>query len=265
MDTEKVKDTIRKLLNLAANEGAAEGEIANAMKFAAKLMQQHQLREEDLQGTTVDALIDDLDKKECSSKDVIVTGRRQSIWEGSVALFVCKLVGGVKCYWSGMAVVRDANGIVQTTRRGDLRERSQIRFYGITEDVLLAADLYYECLMVISSMAKLKWGGVQRGPGRSYCEGFAQALWEKLQTAQAQITQENRGSTGTALVVVQNRDAIVKRKTEIADRYIEQRGVKIRKAKSQTRNVHYDGEAFMDGREDGTKHKVSADRKKKLQ
>ena len=38
MDINKVKDTIRKLLNTAGNEAASEGEIENAVKSARNLM-----------------------------------------------------------------------------------------------------------------------------------------------------------------------------------------------------------------------------------
>ena len=46
-NVERVKDTIRKLLNLAANDAATEGEVNNAIRFARKLMLEHQLSDDD--------------------------------------------------------------------------------------------------------------------------------------------------------------------------------------------------------------------------
>lgn len=47
-DIGKIKERIRKLLNLAADDGAAEGEIDNALRAARRLMLQHQIGEDDV-------------------------------------------------------------------------------------------------------------------------------------------------------------------------------------------------------------------------
>jgi len=48
MDTTRIKEKIRKLLNLAEDDGAMEGEINNALNFARRLMLQHNISEEDI-------------------------------------------------------------------------------------------------------------------------------------------------------------------------------------------------------------------------
>jgi len=55
MALDNVKDTIRKLLNLAENDGAADGEIDNALRFARRLMHQHHLSEEDIDRSDPDS------------------------------------------------------------------------------------------------------------------------------------------------------------------------------------------------------------------
>lgn len=258
MDINKAKDTIRKLLNLANDSGASQGEIDNAMRFAAKLLEQHQLSEEDL--GAVDEKLMDLERKACTRAGATTGGSKVTEFEYNLAHFVCKLVGGVK-YHTGKSVPWRENGVVKLLRNGDVWTRGQFIFYGIEEDVQIATELFAECLLTICTMAKLKWGGVYRGPGRSYCEGFVTSLLMQLDIDQQ---KQLKASTGTAFMVIESRKEIVAKKLEIAKAFLATTGVRLRKNTYSGGGKGFDSDAYQEGRSDGERYNPSAERRKKL-
>lgn len=262
MDTEKVKATIRQLLNLANNEGAAKGEIENAMRFAARLMEQHQLKDEDL--TEVDDVLLDLEKAERSRERSYYDGN-VAAWEGAAAMFAAKFVGGVGVYLdSNYQVVKKAGGIVEIDPK-TMKPRvcRSVVFYGITQDAELARVLYEEIRVTIAAMARLKFGGVYRGPGRSYCEGFVNGLFSQLrddEQRQALIAQQ---SGGRELMVLQSRIAVVDKKMELAKQFLNKDcGVKTQK-RSSGGGQHHHG-AYSEGRSDGAKHNTAVSQRRRI-
>ena len=104
-------------------------------------------------------------------------------------------------------------------------------------------------------MAKLKWGGALRGPGREYAEGFVEGLHNKL--AQSRIT--NNPET-TAIIV--RGDEIARQKRLKASHWLRsEKGLLLGRNKRSFHGQHND-EARRDGRNDGANMKVSAARKK---
>jgi hypothetical protein len=265
MDIEKVKDTIRKLLNLANNEGAAEGEIANAMRFAARLMEQHQLSEEDV--SKVDEKLLDLEHAEMAQQSFFAHGEAESIqqWVSSAANFACSFVGGVKWYYQSAVPVRDENGILKLKRTGSPIRRTKMTFYGIAEDVEIAHQVYDELCMTIMAVARLRFGVVYRGSGRSYCEGFMAGLWNKWYNDQDQqrklAHQPTSGST--ALMVIDARKEIVARKEQLAKDWLSTK-VKLGKGRSSRSQRDVDYDAYGTGKSDGSKYSASGSRRKKL-
>jgi hypothetical protein len=264
MNIERAKATIRQLLNLAGDGAAAQGEIDNAMRFAAKLMEQHQLRDEDL--SEADDVIINLERAEMGSASQATGTTTLATWEGQAAMFVCQLVGGVKCYREHASVVRNAAGIVQMDAKGNPLVRPKITFYGVAEDVEIARQVYGELLVTIAAMARLKWGGVYRGDGREYCDGFVSGLMSQLKNDRAEAKQLASTSGGTALVAIETRGAIVERKEAMADDWIKKTfGVKLGAGRrGGGGRTHYNGNARADGRNDGAKHSPNTDRHKKL-
>lgn len=258
MDIDNVKATIRKLLNLANDESAAKGEVENAMRFAARLMEQHQLGDDDL--TEVDDILLDLERKEFAKEYAYTGSAKKSRWETDVADFACRLVGGVKNYLSAPYMVRE-NGIVVLGHNGSPLIRSQICFYGIAGDVEIARTVFAESIITIAAMARLKWGGVYRGPGRSYCEGFADALLNQLHDDKERLQQM---STGTALVAVENRNAIVKRKEELATDWLKSNGVKLSSYRGLGNGSH-NNDAYDEGISDGARHRPNTALLRKLE
>lgn len=250
MDMERAKETVRKLMNLAKNDGALDGEIANAMAFAKKIMDEHHITLTDIED--VDETLEDLKRKAFSEGIVTTSFTRQARWEYTLAHFVCKLVGGVQ-YWFYSDVTRDK-----------IAGKGCLHFYGVEEDVQLAQELFNECRLIIATAATLRYKTFSGGAGRNYCEGFAYGLYSQLEKANKQELLEK--STGTALMVLNTRKEIVKRKEELGTNYLaEVKGIKKLKTRKGTANPNQDARAWRQGHEDGKSHQATVDRKKKLQ
>ena len=276
MDIDKVKSNIRAMLNLANDPAAAKGEIDNAMRFVTKLMDQHQLSDEDL--SEVDDKLLELERKEMGKQSAYFNGCKLSEWESSAARLCCDLVGGVKYYVTHKQVYR-VNGIVQLhpismfkgqQRGGNPITKPTVVFYGIAEDVEIARQIFAELTMTIASMAKLKWGGVFRKDGREYCEGFVSGMWDKLwkerkeqdNTAKLSNTATTKS---TALVAIESRGLIVQKKTELAQSYLEGTlGIKLSKGGGFSGIKQRNSDAREEGRNDGKSHSVSSERRRKL-
>ena len=77
-----VKDNIRAMLRLAANDAAAQGEIDNALMFAKRLMNKHNLEECDLNED--DTIAFDAETAEWDRQKAEVGGATMSTWESSL-------------------------------------------------------------------------------------------------------------------------------------------------------------------------------------
>jgi hypothetical protein len=262
MDVERAKATIRKLLNLANDESAAKGEIENAMRFAARLMEQHQLSDDDL--SEVDSLLFDLERAEMLQQSQQLGGAKVSAWEQHAASFVCKLVGGVEHYADEPVVVRNPAGIVQLDDNGRPLMRSVIWFYGIAEDVEIARQVFAEVIVTIAAMARLKWGGVYRGDGREYCEGFVDGLHTQLRDDAVETRRIAQQAGGTALLAMESRQAIVEKKRTLAQNWLRNTcGVKL-SSRSFGGASYCNDNARQDGHRDGERHAPNSERRRKL-
>lgn len=239
MDLSRVKDTIAKLLNLAKNDAATEGEANNAIRAARKWMNQYQLSEEDCVEQELSPE-ERVARATCAMHTAFSFGPQMSTWEGTLAVFVAKFVGGVKCFRNSNQP-RRVNGIVPSGRSATA---SVFNFYGVDEDAAFAKQTFEELCVIIAAMARLKWGGVFRGPGRSYAEAFVTGLYEQIKQADAeQATSDSR-----ALVI--RRDALVKAKEKRADNFLAELGVgKLRKGSGGGGRHYHD--AAAEGRADG--------------
>jgi len=240
MNLDRVKDTIAKLLNLAKNDAATEGEVNNAMRFARKLMNEHHLTEED-------CVEQDLSPEErvaratCAMHSCFSFGPNMANWEGTLAVFVTQFVGGVKVFRQACQD-RRVNGIVPS---GKTATATKFNFYGIDEDAAYAVQLFGELCMLIAAMARLKWGGVFRGPGRAYAEAFVSGLYEQIRAADA----EQSVSDSRALVVRRNALVAAKESRAVAFLKETQGDVKLRAGARGGGRRHY--EAEREGRADG--------------
>lgn len=177
--TDPIKQRIRLLLNLAENDGATEGEIDNALRFARRLMDAHHLSEDDIPGNVHDAAAE-AECKEMARDHAYGNGTSLASWEKSLASFTSAFVGGVGVYIGGPKEYRDSKGMLKFDERGRAVTRGTVIFYGLADEVQLATALFDDLRGTIAAMARLKFGGALRGDGRSYGDGFVSGLYERV-------------------------------------------------------------------------------------
>lgn len=180
MTNAKALAQIRKLIDLGEDDGATEAEAGNALRFASRLMLKHRISEAELHAAAdVHEVAADT---EYTRMEVSSSGVRLSRWESDLSMAMCKLIGTVQCY-IGEQSVRRVAGVVQIDEKtGEPNKSTPILFYGPLQDVVEAQELFLTWAQTIAAMARLRYGGVFRGPGRSYCEGFSRALYGKAQS-----------------------------------------------------------------------------------
>lgn len=266
-DMDRIKETIRDLLNLADNDGAFEQEAENALRFARKLMNRHGLDQSDLE--------EERDATSVAAAADVEYGRRNSFsesstlskWEETVATTACEILGTVQWYVQTKILKKTPHGTVQThPRTGKPLRGTRMVFYGPAGDCEHVIDLLDEWRALIMAMARLKYGGVFKGPGRSYCEGFAHSLWRKF----AQIREEEErqkkqldGDRSMALMLVNSSAIQVAKKEKGSDWLKNVEGIKLQKRPATSYRKHH-GDAFNKGVADGKRANVSAERKKRL-
>ncbi len=237
MNLDRIKSTVRAMLNLAADDGATQGEKDNAMAFVQRLMEENNLREEDL--ADADGVLDSLDNVEVGKANVNL-GPKTCTWMAILCMFVQNLLGTVKSY---SVKTKDKKGV-------------DCIFYGVLSDCQIAAEIFFETRAIIEREALKRYGGTKRGDGFSYCLGFVTGLNQQLEKVKA----ANAPPTSNALVVARN--AIVVKKNSLAERWAADQGLRLRNHKAKT--VVRNRGAFEQGVDDGTNHSVNTDRRKKL-
>lgn len=204
-DLETIKNRIRKLMAVAGDGVAPEGEIDNALRLAAKLKDAHHIADADL-GT-----IDDAKAEEMGRTFATTQGAKFSTWECTLAWAVCDLFGCVKYYSTHETAPIRVNGVAvmdgNTVRKG-----RRVAFYGPAIEAAEAASLFEEWARSIAAMGCLRWGGCFRGDGAMYCYGFATALREKSRQIDAErIAVQAKpliGSTSTAITLTHRYDLL---------------------------------------------------------
>jgi len=261
-DNDKIKDRVRKLLNLANDAGAFEGEIDNALRFARRLMLEHNITENDL-GKPLDPH-EEAARAEYAQADAFTHGENLSLWESTLMSAVCRLIGTVSSYRTRDKFQKKTGiGTLSFGPDGQPLDCTRIVFYGPLEDAKDACSLFHEWTHVIASMGRLKFGGCFRGDGRSYCEGFSRGLLEIVTKIKEEERREiSYESTGRALVLRGSLDLMKAKKMLGKQWLLKSQGIKLRHTSRQgNRN---NGEAFGAGMADGRKSNFSRARTLKI-
>lgn len=248
---EKIKARVRKLLNLAGDAGAFDGEIDAAMNAAEQLMTQYQL-----------------DRAECEAAEVkqghspvtmgkstaATYGASMSTWESTLAVAVSSLVGTVKHFSKRE---ERKSGVFAAKKWGAV-----VVFYGPEDDSRLASELFEEWSGAIATIAVGKYKGCFRGDGGSYAMGFASALCDKAKANARERARLTTPST-TALVLVgsdRSLAALQQQTREQAARWLSTScGIKL---VTTIRRGGYSGSssAYSEGRNDGAAANFEAKR-----
>lgn len=234
----RIIERVRKLM--AFRDGTAtEAEIENALSLAARLMEQHAIdRSEVAAAGGDDRSGDSANPAPARARAESPLGGNVAHWEVWLAMAVREAVPGVSYYTNSFY------GQASPGRPGTGR-RSWVYWYGPETAVAIARMLFDETRVIIATLAAGMYGGCYRGPGRSYAEGFAQALHRRVQ-------QERQQSERREVVT-----AIVRRDAVANDQWLARElGVQLTR-RSSRRGGPIDRDAFEHGRTDGQRHEFS--------
>lgn len=243
---EKALEKVRKILSLANDESASEGEIENALKFAQKIMADFNIEQDE-----VDLSPDDIDI-ELVDNDQIPNGERK-YW-----------------FWDLLDVIGSAMNcrIIRANKLDEFfdkegykryRTKKYYKIIGTREDRILVKEMFEFTVPLIRNLYQIRYKEMiekqlnQEGdylfitpPTKkffiaSYIEGFIQGLGQKLLQQKQEIIKSDY--TGKF-------ELIVVKKDDLIQDYID-RTVKNLKKASSTSARSVDGQAFRMGIEDG--------------
>ncbi len=258
---DKIKSRVKKLLDLAADDGAFDGEIAAAMLAAERLMDAYHLEEAECRAATAQETGQAAPAPTMAEGQAWTFGRALTTWETTLAWAISDLVGCVQWYRLGATVTESTGGFKQPT------VKTPVMFYGPDEDVRIAGDLFGDWTRVIGTLAVGKFGDCTRGNGGRYALGFAAALRQKARDAQHRRAEIVTSAT-TALMRVggdHSLAAVNEQTRTLARQWLEQtKGWKLRSGSGRNgyRSGSYD--AYAAGRADGSRADFSAKRTPKL-
>ncbi len=264
-DTDRIKATIRKLLDLAGDDAAMEGEVANALKFARRLMLRHHVSEEDLADLAEAKGPAELAAEaEYTTAEALTRGAKLSQWESQLSWLLTRLVGTVGHYQSGRVRRTTDHGTLEFDAQGKVKRGTRLVFYGPLADARDAAELFQEWSTTIATMARLRYGGCFRGPGRSYAEGFVAGMFRQLALVRRDEDQQAEGSDCTALMI-QGAQEIMLAKRNHADVWLKKdQGVRLTSRSASSGGQHHGG-AWSSGQADGQRANVSRNQTKQLE
>lgn len=208
--------------------------------------------------------------------DFATADAKLSTWELTLAWAVSELIGTVKFYLGGDTERRNEAGTLQFNSVTGVPMRSKVLvFYGPAEECRDAREMMREWSLAIASLGRMKFGGVFRGDGRSYCEGFTEALRAKVasikreehalieaQRAQAQLPA---GQTRSTALMVTSGLTIMEAKLARTQTYLtEELGLKLSKGTARYGGGRQNFDARGEGRKDGQRANFSHSPTKKL-
>lgn len=248
-DINSITDKLAKLLRLSQDEAATDGEIANALNLAARLMAKHQLTRDDIDLNATDPIARvRLGRHFAFSKSSKITS-----WEGQLAMFVTQFISSVSCY-VGRAEMVKYKGIAMLDSNGSPRTAVPVCFYGSDDDAESAVEMFAELRDAIATMAIVRWGGWARGDGGAYAEGFVSGLKTKIHDAQAALLTSDQQTH--ALTLQSNKLAIAivdKAKDWLATEH----KIKLGKRSGSSGSRSGSSAARREGRQDGANYNAT--------
>lgn len=267
---DKARRQIQALLRLGADAGATDAETENALRFARRLMLKHNVSAEDLEeAKDPHEAAADVESVEYGTVHVRTVGSSQTKWELVLRWAIAELIGTVKFYSAGRVERRTDSGTLEFNAiSGKPMVTHDTVFYGPAEDCRDAKEMIEEWTLTVMGLARMKFGGALRGDGRSYCEGFCDALLAKVRKIKAEekalIAAPEQGTRSTALMVT-NANQLMELKLKRADVFLEKTcHVKLSKGHSSGRGGAHNHDAYGAGQSDGRSANFDHSRTKKL-
>lgn len=214
---EKVLDKVRKLMDLATNAAASEGERENALRMAYALLSKHNLDMADVENRFKE---EDRINQETSLLNFP--------WCRTLILCVGKL------FFCKVYIGRRVNS-----------ERKMFHFVGKESNVVTASVMSEYLITSILKEARKLYKQDLSPEARSFCVGAMNSIYDRVEKMQEEATNE-AVSGSTALVV----SSIYKTEMDANAAFLEETGVHLVKSKSRGSSVS-DSNAFNKGKEYG--------------
>lgn len=227
---QKIVDRVRKLLNLAEDGGATNGEIENAMKMASDLIAKYQIEKTELEASEEEVT------EETYGKTFVDLKTRRSPWMGFLAMAVASAVGSVGVYQGSQMIKKGVFGREE--------KANGYTFYGPDADVALAREVFEEWLAVIATIATGRYGSPFFGDGRAYSIGFA----SELSKLARDLYKPSTYSGSTDIVPVANALAVKRTK---ADAWLSKNGPRLSRSGGKVSLGSGSRGAYQQGQSDG--------------
>ena len=244
-----IEDKIRDLLRRTTENGATESEAEQAIGYAQKLMERHnielaQVLKEEQRELDLDDITD----------EVVQSKSTMEVFERDIATCVCSICG-VKWYYQKKWVpnvkyekLLDKYYEKPTSKRGKYPEaqvmKVNIHFYGLAQDVAAARILYCDLVVITRALARHSVGKRWTQRHWHYCRGFAEGLRLKAWELAAEARQV-RSSDCTVLITTKN---------NLVQRFAEER-LRLRSGRASKRKLN--SELFAKGVADGKQYDLA--------
>lgn len=225
---DRIIERIQKLLRLANNDAASEGEIENAMAFARKLMDEYDIAEHSI-------ILEESDEKLSTrvADEVLYATRKIALPRVRDLAQAAANVCDCRLYYS-QNMVREA-------------WRHTIRIYGLEHDVAVAHAMFKELCVSMRALARMLYGTKRTSEHCGYEQGFAdRVLTRSYRIADERRPEEVDGDPSTCT-------AIVLRKDVALDRYRDSLRLKPMKGLQGSRATAGSAGAYDRGWDDGGK------------
>ena len=243
---ENIKSKVGKMLALASDQSASQGEIENAVAMATSMMAKYNLTREDVDNTKENPI----ENVKYGTRTAYGLSKKTFVWESQLAMFVAKFVATVKVYRDSKLHLNRKGIFVVTDEKGNSVYSRAFIFYGADDDCEIAVALFDELKKAIQMSAIIRFNSWAKGDGGAYCEGFVSGLKEthlkeveKLKNTDTQTTALILQSEQTQLAIVQG-----------AEQWLaKEQGVKLYKGQGST-GASGSGYARNEGKADGSSY-----------
>lgn len=184
-------ERIKKMMRLAEDKGASEGEVDNALRFAKKIMAEYDLSEADiiLDEARPDAINDVV--------EMDLVAQAGDIHEiEKVMARVIDVVCSTKHYFTSKYVPGP---------KGRPSFKRVAVLYGMARDVAVGKYLFVELMVTLRAMARNHFGKGWSDTHRSYGKGFAMRLHERA------LAMKHEPVVGSSTAIVLAKDALLNR------------------------------------------------------
>lgn len=245
---DNIKAKVGKMLLLAGDQSASQGEIDNALTMATSMMAKYNLTREDIDNSKENPI----EAVQYGKRTAFSLCKKTFYWESQLVMFIARFIGTVDVYRSNEFVLNRKRGMAVIDEKGNPVMSKSFVFYGCDDDCEIAVELFDELKIAIQMAAIIRFGSWAKGDGGAYCEGFVSGLRE-TNTKEVLKLKEDSTTYGLILKSESNQLAILKQ----AKKWLEkEQNVKLSKGQGSS-GASGSNNSRNEGRADGSSYGLS--------